>query len=436
MKADDERICSAQTVKVGSKFSELSSQSDLTVFVGLFNGQEYLDNMLRQLLAQTTQRFPILVVDNFSSDKSWETILEWPEELKSRSKMIRNPINLGGLGSFRLNLSEIETDWIVTLHQDDVYLSNHIEVLSKSIKSAKSDDLVLFTDMGTLNESGTKENRTLVRQSWVANLANQSSSFLSNLSLQVVSYPSSAFRVSALEMQTIPWHSSSFPDTEITLQQASKGSFKFIPEQTMLYRMNPKSESNDLNPEERLLGPFASLCRVMASDSFMRLCLDVSDSDRDSFSIAILNGIETRLGESELSEIVKLIAAETMAAAWSYSEPNSRDKILEIYKVASDGRTIKLLNDLAGLYGQTGKSSELKSSYAMNSKTSEELKKLLAGGLPASNQKANPLFKVALSFLSLFLPLPLRRKVVGALIRFVSKLLPNSAWNLNWRPKN
>ena len=429
MRIESEKLLNGREIIIGSKYSGAVVENPFTVYVGIYNGTNYLQSLLEQIKTQELHDFPLIIVDNCSTDESWQRILNWPSEILDRSKLIRNPFNLGGTGSLSLNCSEVETDWLVTWHQDDTYSSNHLAVLCDAINVSSKREIVIFTDMGTQNMDG-KKIFTPVRQSWVANLETPQNTFLSNLLQQSVSYPSAAFRMSALTPIRIPWHSSSFPDTEITLLQAPLGSFKFKPELTMLYRMNPQSESHDLDPRERVLGPFAALSRVMASDSFFRLCGDVALEERGNFAKAVLRGIDTRLGNSPFSEIVKLIASETMGLSWDYSETISRDQILRTYNIAEDGRTTKLLEELGAFFDESGLSSD-KPVTLERSSAELQLKKLLDEAAPPSNSKASSFQKALLISIGSLMPLRLRRKVIAFVMRIYSKVNPKSPWNLS-----
>lgn len=434
MDIKSEKLRSGREIVIGSDYRNTIKTNSPTVYLGIYNAAPYLASLLEQIQSQTQKNFPIIVVDNASSDESWKEILTWPEDVLNRSKLIRNPINLGGTGGFALNSDEIETDWFITIHQDDTYRPNHVEVLSKEVSRSSKDEIVVFSDMGT-QDMGSKKLFTPIRQSWVANLDTAESAFRANLLQQSVSYPSAAFRKSSMSPRQIGWHSSSFPDTERTLLQSAEGSFRFIPQLTMLYRMNPKSESHDLDPKEQVLGPFASLSRVMASDSFFRLCVSVNEKDRQGFAVSVLQGIEIRLGVSPFSEIVKLIAAETMGIAWDYSEVNSRDQILRTYKLAEDGRTTKLLEDLGAFYAE-GQSIPTEKNNLTLSNSQSQLEKLLSVSAPPSNAQASGVQRFLLTLLGRLLPLPIRRKVVSLVVRNYARLNPTSPWNLSWKPKS
>ena len=173
----------------------------------------------------------------------------------------------------------------------------------------------------------------------------------------------------------------------------------------------------------------------MASDSFFSLCVSVPEKDRQGFAVSVLQGIEIRLGVSSFSEIVKLIAAETMGIAWDYSETNSRDQILSTYKLAEDGRTTKLLEDLGAFYAE-GQSIQTEKKNLIPSNSQIELGKLLTASTPPSNAQASEAQRFLLTLIGRLFPLPIRRKVVSFVVRIYARLNPTSPWNLSWKPKS
>lgn len=433
MKINSEKLIKNRQIVIGEQYKNCIAQSRFTVFLGIYNGLPYLDSLLKQLSSQEIDGFPLIVADNASNDGSWEALNSWPTDIKARTKLIRNPINLGGVGTLILSLNEVETPWLVLLHQDDIYLPNHLAVLSNQFEHASEDDFVFFTDMGTVDLRGQLK-PTLIRQSWIADLSTRESSFIANLFQQSVSYPSAGFRLSGLNLVNIPWHSMSFPDTEITLLQAPVGKFNFVPERTMLYRVNPDSTSRELNPKERILGSASALARVMGSESFYRLCLDVDEVRRTKFTKAILLGIQMRLGDSPLCEMVKLIASETMALAWDYSEINSRDQILSSYRSAEGTRTRLLLEEL-GAYYDDADPTKIQPPPSKTPENLIALEEILKKSLAQSNLKASRAQVAVLNIIGLAIPLKLRRKVVSFFVRSYVKIKKKSAWNLGWNPK-
>ena len=124
-----------------------------------------------------------------------------------------------------------------------------------------------------------------------------------------------------------------------------------------------------------------------------------------------------------------------MGLAWDYSEKSSRDQILSTYKLAEDGRTTKLLDDLGTFYTE-GNSTQTATHNQPFSEAQIELEKLLSAATPPSNTQAGGVQRVVLSLIGRIFPLPVRRKVVSFVVRNYARFNPSSPWNLSWKPKN
>lgn len=74
-----------------------SAGKEMTVFVGIFNGAQYLDSLLTQISRQDFSACNLIVVDNHSTDESWAQLQSWVEKLPIL--LIRNHRNFGATGS-------------------------------------------------------------------------------------------------------------------------------------------------------------------------------------------------------------------------------------------------------------------------------------------------------------------------------------------------
>ena len=71
----------------------------LSIGIPVFNGQEFLPELLDSLLGQTFKDFEILICDNTSSDRTPQICREY-ERHDSRIHYIRNARNLGAIANF------------------------------------------------------------------------------------------------------------------------------------------------------------------------------------------------------------------------------------------------------------------------------------------------------------------------------------------------
>jgi glycosyltransferase involved in cell wall biosynthesis len=337
----------------------------LTVYIGVYNGEEFLPEIKKFLESSYWDDFNLVVVDNASTDTSWEEIKRWEAFLKMPYKLVRNSINLGGGGSFELNKDLLKSEWVTFIHQDDIYFSNHLYELNNAAKSAKSEVIAISTEMGSMDHVGTLKYST-PRPIWLLKNKTPISYFLSNLKTHLVPWGSSIFRTREFLSVDLAWHSTAFPDTEMLLKMCALGEFVNLPIQTMLYRENPMSESHGLGNPEKEIAAVAALSRVFASQEFKKLAVEVEAARREEFLSEIRKGIGIRIQDRTLVKIVELIAEESLLIAWSYGEKNLVEGVSSKYADFGAKRVTELFDRMLGY------ESEMRRDFSAQDK--EELK--------------------------------------------------------------
>lgn len=393
----------------------------ITIFVGLYNAESYLDS-LEKFLAAQSGKYRILIVDNNSEDSTWELIHRWPSAANETTTLVQNPLNLGATGSLYLNLDLIETAWVSTIHQDDLYLDEHVDVQSEGIKKAPAACNCVVTDMGSLGSDGRLEPGR-PRASWALPDLSAETMFLANLKLHTVPFPAAAFRVNKLQEKMVPWHSTAMPDTEWVLSTLATNAVHYIPRITMHYRENPLSESHALDSSESQLGSFMSLNRVLSSASFYELLANVPRNDRAKFAQAVYKGLKLRIKDSDLLELISLVAAEQISLAWGYSEPESLVAIRQAYSKGGSRRIEGLIDSLLGFYN-------LRSGLSQFEDRARAHMAMPDGDQP--KKKSNKLLGFAIRLLNV-LPYWIRRTLFRLIVRSSSNLKKDSAWNFDWR---
>ena len=404
-----------------------SKNAPATIYLGLFNADPYLDALLDQLQAQRDD-LPVLVVDNASEDGTWSRIQSWVEIFGNRLTLVKNPKNLGGAGSLYLNSDLINTDWFLTFHQDDFYFANHASTLCQAIDSASADTLCISTEMGRLSPEGLKS-PTPPRASWFLPDTTPETIFLTNLRLHNVPFPASAFRTNKFFEIETPWHSTSFPDTEWVLLAASRGTFKFIANETMRYRENPNSESHAIDKAEKYLGSTSALMRVFANPGFREICDGVRPEDRSAFATACLDGIEIRLGEvTDYSNLIKLAAAEQMTSAWGYEEAIPTNFVTDFYQSLGSPRVPRFLNSFR-LQAVNARGEGDVPKANMNPMINLRFKETPAVSTSYAQFALMRLF----TLMNATLPRQIRKLLLQVLSKIFSKRLRKSPWGLKWR---
>jgi hypothetical protein len=317
-----------------------------TVFLGLYKGEQYVKERIQDLEAQTSQDFYLVIVDNCSPGFDLvilSNLLESSKKFANRYKLVQNPINLGGLGSFQLNLDLVPTAWITFFHQDDKYLPNHVESHLQAIKSGNESLSSVSTDLGSLNSEGKKV-PVPPRANWFIDNSSEQATFLANVAEQVVPFASLSMRKAIFEADQVAMHTVAFSDSEQTLKSLMRGEHEFIKKQTVLYRENPISESHTQGAKVRTFSATIGLLKVFASDLFIDYAQKISSNDRGPFVAKLEDAIRRRIQDSAFADLVWTTALEQLNVAWQYEEPNSTSATRDVFNFLGESYTPDILN--------------------------------------------------------------------------------------------
>jgi glycosyltransferase involved in cell wall biosynthesis len=318
----------------------------LTVYLGIYNGERYIENLFDQIRSQENQNFEILVVDNNSTDGSGKMFTAWEKYYKKNFRYVRNNLNYGGHGSLYRNLHRIKTPWFCTLHQDDFYKPNHISTLLEIISCSKKDVIGVSTTMGSMSNEGKILN-SKPRSSWFSKELDSSGQFLQNLRAQSVPFPASAFRLETFKKTQVPFHNPTFSDTEQTLNMLAYGRFTVSQEETMYYRENSLSESHSLNSKEIIIGAGVSLTRVLNSTNFKIVLKGVEKNRRELFARELVKSLELRLPQSDLLTTLQISALEAMLEVWGYEQKKVAEVLIGKYEKFASKQTIEVISKIS-----------------------------------------------------------------------------------------
>ena len=319
----------------------------VTLYLGFYNGEKYLESLFRQIQSQDNQNFKILVVDNNSPSVTKKMFKEWEKVYKNKFQFIQNDINYGAHGSLLKNLNSISTPWFCTLHQDDFYKPNHVSTIINLIAKSGKNIVGVSTTMGSMTNSGKIMN-SKPRVNWFSPNLDQPGQFLQNLRAQTVPFPATAFRLNVFKQTKVPIHSASFSDTEQTLRMLGYGRFVSSQTETMLYRENPNSESHVLNEKETIIGAAVALTRVFCSDEFHAILEIVDRSKREAFAYQLITALQHRIPKSDLLNVIENLALEQIILKWGYSQRKISQLLARNYAEQFSSQTVNTINSLSG----------------------------------------------------------------------------------------
>lgn len=96
----------------------------VTVFIPVYNSEEYLQESLKSITSQTYKNMEILLVDDGSTDSSIDIINSFED---SRIKLIENPGNKGIPYTRNVGLREAKGKYMAIMDSDDISMPNRIQ---------------------------------------------------------------------------------------------------------------------------------------------------------------------------------------------------------------------------------------------------------------------------------------------------------------------
>ena len=115
-----------RNVKLGLRFRKMVEMIFMkaSVCIATYNGLEWIEEQVSSILKQTNEVFEIVIVDDHSSDGTFEYL----ESLNNPIiKVFRNHENLGVIQSFEKALDQSSGDIVFLCDQDDIWHENKIE---------------------------------------------------------------------------------------------------------------------------------------------------------------------------------------------------------------------------------------------------------------------------------------------------------------------
>lgn len=109
----------------------------VSILIPTYNGAKYLEACLDSILGQTYKNIEILVVDDGSTDTTFE-ILERYAALDQRIRLERNEHNLGLVENWNRCVELATGDWIKFVFQDDLITPDCLELMIEETRDGAS----------------------------------------------------------------------------------------------------------------------------------------------------------------------------------------------------------------------------------------------------------------------------------------------------------
>lgn len=222
-------------------YENLDKYPLVSIAMCTYNGESHIIEQLDSLINQTYINIEIIIVDDYSSDKTIDILNQYKEQY-SHIQLFQNPQNLGYVKNFEKALQLTSGDYIALCDQDDIWDLRKIETQMNEI----GDSLLNYHDSNFISEDGKFLNK---KMSDILNMYSGSSPE-PFLFFNCVSGHSILMKRALLE-HILPFSISNFHDRQIAFKAANLGSISYINKQLVSYRQHPKSDTNILKLERK-----------------------------------------------------------------------------------------------------------------------------------------------------------------------------------------
>ena len=112
----------------------------VSICIPTYNGESYLEKTLNSVLLQTYDDFEVIIVDDQSSDNTWEILTQYAAQ-DGRIHLFKNEHNLGLVGNWNRCIELAQGEWIKFVFQDDIIRNDCLELM---MNGANNNEPLIF----------------------------------------------------------------------------------------------------------------------------------------------------------------------------------------------------------------------------------------------------------------------------------------------------
>lgn len=124
----------------------------VSVVIPVYNAEKYVEEAIRSVISQTYTNIEVIVVDDCSTDSSYDILRRLQAEDK-RIKVYRNVKNEGVCATRNFGISHAAANWIAFLDSDDMWCSEKLEK-QMQLHTQKTDAVLSYTASYYIDEKG------------------------------------------------------------------------------------------------------------------------------------------------------------------------------------------------------------------------------------------------------------------------------------------
>lgn len=206
----------------------------------VYNGARYLKEQLNSIAAQDLLPARMVVLDDGSTDGTWELLQAWAADAPFPVQVRRNATQLGVVRNFELACSLLDTDLVFLADQDDIWYSQKVRCFVDAF-AADPQLMLLHSDADLIDGAGSPLGRRLFDALLVTaqerELVTQGRAWQVYAKRNLVTGAACAFRRELLDIAR-PFSLLWVHDEWLAFHAALVGRVSLWPESVMAYRLH------------------------------------------------------------------------------------------------------------------------------------------------------------------------------------------------------
>ena len=129
----------------------------VSIITPVYNHEKFIGDTINSIINQTYQNWEMLIVDDCSTDESWEIMQEWAKK-DNRIKIFKNEENKGLIPNWKFLIDNSKGEYIAFLEGDDIFCPENLKK-KMEIFEKYSDLGMVYNDFDVIDE----ENNVLIK---------------------------------------------------------------------------------------------------------------------------------------------------------------------------------------------------------------------------------------------------------------------------------
>ncbi|WP_305150501.1 glycosyltransferase family A protein [uncultured Duncaniella sp.] len=123
--------------------TSITMGTEITIVIPVYNRAHTLGRTLRSIEGQKVSPARVILVDNNSTDDSWETMQRWSNHMKEYDKdvVLLKESKPGACAARNRGLKKVETSFVMFFDSDDEMLPDHVADFSEAIRKNPTYDI-------------------------------------------------------------------------------------------------------------------------------------------------------------------------------------------------------------------------------------------------------------------------------------------------------